>query len=418
MLQHFDSIIIGGGQSGLAASYYLQKRGIDHIVLDAAAQPASAWRNNRWDSFTLVSPNWSFRMPGAEYSGDDPHGYMPRTEVVHTFERYIERFQLPVYFRQKVTSLEPKADGSGYMVETLEMRVQAHQVVIASGLFARPVLPAFSRELSPSVTQIHSGKYRNPAALPPGAVLVVGSGQSGGQIAEELYQSGRTVYLSTGVAGRAPRRYRGKDIFEWLELTGFLSRTLERLPSPMARFAANPSVTGRDGGHALNPHQFARDGVVLMGRLLGGSGAKIHLASDLHENLAKSDAIHDEIIKLIDGYIARQALDAPPEDLPVLRDGYNAPILQELDMSDAGIRTIIWAMGYRPDFSYTSLPLLDESGYPNHQHGVSRYPGLYFVGMPWMDVQKSGLLLGVADHARFIAGEVEKYAERVVAGSH
>ena len=418
MPQHFDTIIIGGGQSGLAASYYLQKRGIDHIVLEAAAQPANAWRNERWDSFTLVTPNWSFCMPGAEYQAADPHGFMPRSEIVRTFERYIERFQLPVYYRQKVTSLEPLADGAGYLINTLEMRVQARQVVIASGMFARPVLPAFSHELAPSIIQIQSGKYRHPSALPPGAVLVVGSGQSGGQIAEELYQSGRTVYLSTGVAGRAPRCYRGKDIFEWLEATGFLSRTLERLPSPAARFAANPTVTGQDGGHTLNLHKFARDGVVLLGRLQGGSGSMISLAPNLHENLAKSDGIEAEIIKLIDGYIARNGLDAPSEELPVLRDGFNAPILDELDLNKAGVHTIIWAMGYRPDFSYTRLPLLDESGFPIHQRGVSRHPGLYFVGMPWMDVQKTGILLGVAEHAEFIAGVVERYAERSAVGIH
>ena len=165
MTQHIDTIVIGGGQSGLAASYYLQQHGIDHIVLEAAAQPANAWRNDRWDSFTLVTPNWSFRMPGAEYQAADPHGFMPRSEIVRTFERYIERFQLPVYYRQKVTSLEPLADGAGYLINTLEMRLQARQVVIASGMFARPLLPAFSRELAPSITQIHSGKYRHPGAL-------------------------------------------------------------------------------------------------------------------------------------------------------------------------------------------------------------------------------------------------------------
>ena len=146
MTQHIDTIVIGGGQSGLAASYYLQQRGIDHIVLEAAAQPANAWRNDRWDLLTLVTPNWSFRMPGAEYQAADPHGFMPRSEIVRTFERYIERFQLPVYYRQKVTSLEPLADGAGYLINTLEMRLQARQVVIASGMFARPLLPAFSRE--------------------------------------------------------------------------------------------------------------------------------------------------------------------------------------------------------------------------------------------------------------------------------
>jgi putative flavoprotein involved in K+ transport len=279
-------------------------------------------------------------------------------------------------------------------------------VVIATGLFQRPKIPTFSADLSSQITQIHSGQYRNPQSLPPGAVLVAGSAPSGCQIAQELYQSGRRVYLCTGSAGRAPRRYRGKDIYEWLYLSGFLDRTTDKLPSPKAKFDANPHVSGRDGGQTLNLHQFARDGVVLLGRLQGGREGKIWLAPDLKDSLAKADQVEADIVKLVDGYIAQNGLDAPQENLPVLRDGYEAQEISELDLRSAGITTIIWAMGYRFDFNLVKLPIFDDDGYPIQKRGVTGHPGLYFVGLPWLYKQKSGLLVGVGEDADFIASTI------------
>ena len=406
MSTSIETVIIGGGQAGLAASFYLTRQKREHVVLEQAAQAGHAWRDDRWDSFTLVTPNWSFRLPGAEYQGDDPGGFMPRDEIVARFEQYVDRFRLPVRFNTTVTSVERKPDGSGYRVETDGAQYESNNVVVATGLFQRPKLPPFSARLSPDILQLHSGAYRNPLALPPGAVLVVGSAQSGCQIAEELHRSGRQVYLSVGSAGRAPRRYRDRDIFEWLDATRFLDRTVDKLPSPAVRFAGNPHLSGKDGGHAINLHQFARDGMTLLGHIQGADDGQLRFARDLQESLAKIDKFETDLLTMIDAHIAQSGLDAPKEDVPQLRDGYAAAVIEELDLKSAGIHTIIWAMGYSFDFGLVHLPIFEANGFPIQQRGVTEVPGLYFVGLPWMPGQKSGLLLGVGDNAALIAGAI------------
>lgn len=404
MSQKLETIIIGGGQAGLATSYYLQQQGRQHVVLEQAEQAGNAWRNDRWDSFTLNTPNWSFRLPGAEYKGDAPDGFMPRDEIVANLEQYVARFHLPVRYGVQVTSVEAQAGGpGGYLVSTVDGTFQAGNVVVATGLFQRPKIPAFGSDLSPQITQLHSGHYRNPESLPAGAVLVVGSAQSGCQIAEELYQSGRRVYLCVGSAGRGPRRYRGKDVFEWMHLSGFLDRTVDQLESPQAKFAGSFQVSGRDGGRPLNLHQFARDGVVLLGHLRGGRANRIWLARDLKENLAKVDKFETEIVKFIDDYIAQAGLDVPPERLPELRDGYQAEEIADLDLRAAGVTTIIWAIGYAFNFDLVRLPVVDRDGYPVQKWGVTDFPGLFFVGLSWLHTLKSGLLFGVGEDAEHIA---------------
>jgi putative flavoprotein involved in K+ transport len=281
-------------------------------------------------------------------------------------------------------------------------------VIIASGLYQKPKIPAYGANLPADIVQVASGQYRNPQALPEGAVLVVGSSQSGCQIAEELYQAGRKVYLCTGTAGRAPRRYRGKDIFEWLALAGYLDRTPEKLPSLRARFAGNPQVSGKDGGHTLNVHQFYRDGVTLLGHIQGAQDGRVYLAPDLKTNLAKMDEIEGNILKLVDEYIARNNLDAPVETIPVLRDGYDGEEITQLDLKSAGIRSVIWAMGYSFDFSLVKLPVTDEFGFPQTDGGVTRHRGLYFAGMPWLNTQRTGILLGISEHARSIAEHITR----------
>ena len=406
MGQSIETVIIGGGQAGLSASYHLAQRGCEHVLLEQAAQAGNAWRNGRWDSFTFLTPNWSFRLPGAEYHGNAPDGFMARDDIVACFEQYVERFHLPVHYGARVTSVVRKADGQGYLVRTDETVWEARHVVMATGLFQQPKIPSYRTSLSARITQLPSGQYRNPQALPPGAVLVVGSAQSGCQIAEELYQSGRRVYLCIGGAGRVPRWYRGKDVYEWLHLSGFLDRTADKLPSPKAKFAGNPHVSGRDGGRTLNLHQYARDGVVLLGRLKGARDNTVWLADDLKDSLAKADKFEAEVVKLIDSFIAQNRLNAPPENLPQLRDGYDADVITELNLHSAGITTIIWAMGYVFDFSLVRLPIFDSDGYPVQKRGVTDYPGLFFVGLPWLYKQKSGLLIGVGEDADFIASAI------------
>ena len=403
MVQKYPTIIIGGGQAGLSTSYHLKQRGQEHIVLEQAAQAGNAWRNDRWDSFSLLTPNWSFRLPGAEYQGSEPDGFMRREEIVATFERYVQRYQLPVQYGTRVEAVEPLANGHGYRVTTDDEILQTSKVVIATGLFQRPKIPSFSRGLPAKITQLHSGQYCNPQALPAGAVLVVGSGQSGCQIAEELYLSGRKVYLCVGSAGRAPRRYRGMDIYKWMHMSGFLDRTADKLPSPRAKFSANPHLSGRDGGRSLNLHQFARDGVTLLGRIQDGRAGRIWLAPDLKANLAKADQFEADIVKLVNDFIARTGLNAPEETLPVLRDGYGVEELGELDLRSAGVTTIIWAMGYAFDFNMVRMPIFDGDGYPFQKRGVTAYPGLFFIGLPWLNTMKSGLLVGVGEDAEYLA---------------
>lgn len=415
--QTIETVIVGGGQAGLATSYWLQQHNREHIVLEKASRPGHVWRQ-RWDSFTLVTPNWTFRLPGAAFAGADRDGFMPRDEVVARFERYVADYRLPVQWGVSVTAVTPLQNRPGYLVAMreaqieaqaevqAEVQIEAHNVVIATGLFQRAKIPQFAAGLPSHVQQMHSEQYRNPASLPPGAVLVVGSGQSGCQIAEELHRAGRRVFHSIGGAGRAPRRYRGKDTYEWLTLAGFFDRTPAMLPAPKARFAANPHVSGAGGGHDLNLHQFARDGITLLGHLCAAEQGKVGLASDLHESLARCDQAEARALGLIDNYIARSGLDAPPGRLQMLRDGYDQPIVTELDVRAAEITTVIWAAGYSFDFSLVKLSVTDSDGFPVQQRGVTAYPGLTFVGMPWLHTQKSGLLLGVGEDAAFIAEHI------------
>ena len=407
-MEKIETIIVGGGQAGLATSYHLKGLGREHVVFEAAEKAGNAWRNDRWDSFTLVTPNWSIQLPGAYYDGDDPDGFMPKDEVVAYFERYVEKFNLPVQFKTSVLKVVSLEGGKGYQVKTDRKTYQAKNVVMATGSFQKPKIPAFGADIPQGITQLHSGHYRNPGQLPEGAVLVVGSGQSGMQITEELYQNGRTVYLCTGTAPRVPRRYRGRDIFSWLVDTGFFDQTVDKLPSQKARLAGNPQVSGKDGGHSLNLHQFVRDGVKLLGHISSAQDGKIMFKPDLKENLVKTDKSEKDLIAMIDRYIASNGINAPQETLPDLQDGYSVEVITELDLKDANINAIIWAMGYTADYSLVKLPITDEDGFPSQQRGVTQYPGLYFVGMNWLSKRKSPILLGVNEDVEHIVTDMTR----------
>lgn len=404
-MERIETIVVGGGQAGLATSYHLTQQGREHVVLEQAAYPAPVWRNERWDSFTLVTPNWSLQIPGAELGVADRDGFMPRDEVIAYFDRYVARFKLPLQASTRVQSVAPFA-GGGYRVTTPERTFAATNVVMATGFFQHPKVPSFASALSPGIIQLRSSQYRNPASLPEGAILVVGSGQSGCQIAEELYQQGRDVFLATGTAGRVPRRYRGQDIIAWLVETGFIDLTPEQLPPGMSKFEGIPHISGTRGGHTINLHQFARDGVTLLGHLRGAADNMVVFAPDLHENLTKVDQFERDVLNMIDGYIAKQGLDAPAEEVPPLRDGFAQPIFEELDLSAARINTVIWALGYTFDYSLVKLPVVDRDGFPIQDSGVTNFPGLYFVGMPWMPSERTGFLFGVGDAAERTAAHI------------
>ena len=412
MNTEIETVIVGGGQAGLAVSYYLSQQNRPHIVLERADKPGNAWRNHRWDSFTLNTPNWQSALPGAEVPGSSPDGFLLREEIVAYFESYVSRFRLPMNYGVHVQGVRPKSSGRGYVVETNAGRFEAANVVIATGLYQKPKTPALSAEFPPEIKQLHSDEYRNPQSLPDGAVLLVGSGQSGAQIAEELCQSGKKVYLSVSRAGRVPRRYRGKDANWWHERMGDYERTVDELPSPQGKFTSKPMISGKDGGHTLNLHQFIRDGVTLLGRIQGVRDHSILLAQDLKENLARADQFEADFVKKIDEFIVTNAIKAPEETLPVLTDGYEIQDVPELSLTDANIGTVIWATGYNFDFSLVQLPIFDGDGYPIQNRGVTSHQGLYFVGLPWLHNARSGLLFGVAQDAGRIAEAIEEDAKK------
>jgi putative flavoprotein involved in K+ transport len=399
-----NTVIVGGGQAGLSLSYHLTRQGRDHVVFEQADRPAEAWRNHRWDSFTLNTPSWQSQLPGAEYRGDDPDGFMSRNEIVAYLEQYVKCWHLPVRFRTRVDRVERNERWGNYVVRSQDgATILARNVVVATGLYQTPKIPAFSADFPADIRQVHSDAYRNPQELQPGAVLVVGSAQSGAQIAEELNEVGRKVYLAVGRAGRVPRRYRGRDANWWSDKIGLYERTVEALSSPKEKFAGKALISGAKGGHTLNLHQFVRDGVMLLGHLQGVRNGKIMLASDLHENLAKADQHEAEFTNAIDAYVAKTGIVVPEETLPLLRDGFDLPVLSELDLRAAGITNVIWATSYRFDFSFVRLPILDADGYPIQKRGVTEYPGLFFVGLPWLHNAKSGLIYGVGEDAAYIA---------------
>jgi putative flavoprotein involved in K+ transport len=399
MMEQFDTVIIGAGQAGLATSYYLNQQNREHIVLEKQ-RVGEAWRSGKWDSFTLVTPNWMLQLPGFNYDGDNPEGFLTRDEVVQYLDNYVDQFDPPVRTGVEVTSVE-KSNG-GFKLETSIGPFEASNVVVATGTFQQPNIPNFSSKLAPHLHQLHSSEYRNPEELPSGAVLVVGAAQSGCQIADELNAHGREVYLSTGKANRLPRRYRGGDSFWWANELGIMDQTPEDLPSPEARFVPNPQVTGKDGGHTLSLHHLAADGVHLLGRMKDANGTQITIGDDLMDNLAQADKFAAEFKKGVDTYIEKTGMDAPEDTQPDLQVGYDTEVINQLDLDAAGITSVIWATGYTYDYSWIQFPVFDEMGYPVQERGVTEQPGLYFVGLHFLHKRKSGLLLGVADDAAHV----------------
>jgi putative flavoprotein involved in K+ transport len=401
-----DVVVIGGGQAGLATSAQLRRWGIEHVILERESI-ASRWRR-RWDSFTLVTPNWQIRLPDGEYEGRDPDGFLPRDEVVAHLERYADRIEAPV--RLGVTVSEVVAHDGGYRVTTDDGPLDARNVVVAVGTHQTPRRPRLGR-LDPGILELHTADYRNPGALPPGGVLVIGSGQSGMQIAEDLMLAGRPVVLSVGKTGRLPRRYRGRDIFRWAEFIGFYERTPDMLESPAERFSSNPAVSGARGGHTVNLHRFARDGARLTGKIAAMDGHRVTFADDLHANLAFADAVAGGFRQLIDQRIAERGESAPEPD-PSNTDehdgteGFDQPGFAELDLRREGIASVLWASGFAWDFSWVRPAALDAFGYPIQRQGVTDSPGLYFVGLHFLHRFKSGLLLGVGEDAGHVADSI------------
>jgi putative flavoprotein involved in K+ transport len=405
MAKRYETIIIGAGQAGLATSYLLTRQNRPHTILERK-RIGESWRSGKWDSFTLVTPNYMLQLPEFAYEGDNPYGFLSRDEILQYLEAFAHTFDPPVETGVDVRAVDT-AQGSGrFRLETTVGPLEAENVIVATGTFQQPSIPASSSRIASGVAQIHSSEYRNNDELPSGAVLVVGSAQSGCQIADELSDLGRSVYLSTGKANRLPRRYRGHDSFWWAEKLGILDQTIEDLPSPDARFVANPQVSGKDGGKTLSLHSLAAKGVALLGRARDAQGRRITIGNDLMDHVSQADEFAANFKQGVDTYISKTGMDAPEPYQPDLKDAYDCKAVDELDLADAGISTVIWATGYRYDYSWINCDVLDEVGYPKTKQGVTEEPGLFFVGQHFLDKRKSGLLLGVAEDAKHIVSHI------------
>jgi putative flavoprotein involved in K+ transport len=404
---------VGGGQAGLSMSYCLKQLGVDHVVLEKN-RIAHEWRERRWDSFCLVTPNWQCRLPGFPYAGPEPHGFMLKGEIVQYIEDYARSFGAPVVEGVAATALRAARQGDGgFDLRTSAGDCHADQVVVATGGYHLPSIPRFAERLPDEITQLHASAYRNPASLPPGAVLVVGSGQSGSQVAEDLHLAGRVVHLCLGSAPRTARRYRGRDVVDWLEDMGYYRMPVHEHPlKERVRAKANHYVTGRDGGRDIDLRQRAREGMRLYGRLQAVRGGRVELAADLRQNLDQADGVAESIKTTIDQFITARGIEALEEAryVPVWEPREETRLL---DLAAAGISTVIWSTGFRTDYGWIEVPIFDGRGYPVHERGVTAAAGLYFLGLPWLYTWGSGRLSGVAADASFIA---DRIAGRLRAG--
>lgn len=401
---HQPVVIVGGGQAGLSMSYCLTQRNVDHIVLERN-RIGHEWRERRWDSFCLVTPNWQCQLPNFPYTGDDPDGFMPREEIAHYINAFARSFNPPVF--EGVTATRLRRDRKGrYLVGTNQGELIADQVVLATGPYQVPLIPRLAARLPDELTQLHSSRYRNPEQLPAGEVLVVGTGQSGCQIAEDLHLAGRQVHLAVGSAPRVARFYRGRDVVAWLDAMGYYRKAVEEFADVDAvRFRVNHYVTGRDGGRDIDLRAFAREGMQLYGRLTGVTRAAFQFAPDLAQNLDHADAVSESIKDSIDSYIDAHRIDAPPEPryTPVWRPERDTT---HLDLHGSGITSVIWSTGFGRDDRWIEVPVFDGRGYPTHDRGVTSSPGLYFLGLPWQHTWGSGRFSGVAEDAAHLAQRI------------
>ena len=406
---HYSAVVIGGGQAGLSASHYLGKHGIDHVVFEKKTV-AHKWKNERWDAFCLVTPNWQCQLPDHPYDGEDPHGFMVKDEIIAYVDRFVRKVNPPVLEGTSVTSLEQAGDI--FTVESSAGTVTADSVVIATSLYSQPAIPRAAERLSGDILQLHTADYRNPGQLPEGAVVVVGSGQSGCQIAEDLHLAGRKVHLVTGNAPRCARFYRGRDVVDWLADVGQYDITIAHDGMTKKKHDTNHYLTGRDGGRDIDLRKFALEGMTLYGRMKGVIDGKMLFEPNLKANLDSADRIYNGINALIDRYIAEKGIAAPAGSAYVpLWEPEIEPV--DLDLRAQTVTSVIWATGFSPDWSFVGLPIFDGTGYPVQRRGVTGIDGVYVLGLPWLWTWGSGRFLAVGKDAEHVVGHL---AERLEAG--
>lgn len=400
-----DTLVIGAGQAGVAMSEHLSNLGVAHLVLERK-RVAEAWRTGRWDSLVANGPAWHDRFPGLEFDGLDPDAFAAKEQVADYFEAYAKKFNAPIRTGVDVQKVQRNADRPGFTIETSEGVIEANQVVVATGPFQRPVIPPIA-PADNNITQIHSAEYRNPQQLPEGAVLVVGAGSSGVQIADELQRAGKQVYLSVGAHDRPPRAYRNRDFCWWLGVLGEWDAEAVQPGKEHVTIA----VSGARGGHTVDFRRLAQQGMTLVGLTKSFNEGVVSFEANLADNLARGDENYLALLDAADAYIARNGLDLPqePEARSMLADPHcvSHPLLQ-LDLAEAGVTSIIWATGYAVDYSWLKVNACNANGKPQHQRGVSSEPGVYFVGLPWLSRRGSAFIWGVWHDAKHIAEHIVK----------
>ncbi|WP_333827637.1 flavin-containing monooxygenase [Pararhodobacter sp.] len=403
MTETTDTLVVGAGQAGVAMSEHLSRHGVPHLVLERH-RIAERWRSERWDSLVANGPAWHDRFPGREFAGTGPDGFPGKEEVADYFVAYARQIAAPIRCGVEVTSVRRIEGAGGFRVETSQGVIEAARVVAATGPFQCPVIPALVPQEA-GVVQMHSTAYRNPAQLPDGAVLVVGAGSSGVQIADELSRAGRKVYLSVGPHDRPPRSYRGRDFVWWLGVLG----KWDAAASAPGTGHVTIAVSGAHGGETIDFRRLAARGLVLVGRTEGFARGALTFAPDLARNLARGDANLLSLLDEADAYVARNGLDLPQE--PQARhkepdpDCVTNPLLS-LDLVQAGVGTIIWATGFGVDYGWLKVDAFDEGGKPRHQRGVSVEAGIYFLGLPWQTRRGSSFIWGVWHDAAHVAEHI------------
>jgi putative flavoprotein involved in K+ transport len=398
-----EVLVVGGGQAGLAMSEHLSAGNVQHLVLERN-RIAERWRSGRWDSLVANGPAWHDRFPSLEFADVGPDEFASKEQVADYFVAYAEKIGAPIRCGVEVTSVRRNEGRAGFRAQTSDGTIEARYVVAATGPFQRPLIPPVVDD-DAGPMQLHSSDYRNPDQLPDGAVLVVGAGSSGVQIADELLRAGRSVYLSVGPHDRPPRRYRGRDFVWWL---GVLGKWDADAP-PQGAEHVTIAVTGALGGRTVDFRDLAARGMVLVGSTASSDGDTIRFATDLRENIARGDTSYLSLLDEADAYIARNGLDLPEEpearELAPLPACVTDPLL-ELDVASAGVSCIIWATGFAVDYSWLQVDAFDANGKPNHRRGVSSDPGVYFVGLPWLSRRGSSFIWGVWHDARYLADHI------------